>query len=143
MRQDKRRSYIYGAWIVLLVALFAIVGCGKPEPDRVDVTPGEKVIAIGETIDFTAIVRSKDGDEIPDLETSWRVVGDAGTIDSNGRFSAGKPGDVEIIASSGEVSGKATVQVTPVSLVSLRSKPEKAEAYPGTEMNLQIPGRLS
>ena len=62
----------------MFVALFAIVGCGKPEPDRVDVTPAEKVIAIGETIDFAAVVRSKDGDEIPDMVTSWRVVGDAG-----------------------------------------------------------------
>ena len=140
MRYDKGCSCIKGVWIVLFVALLAIVGCGKPEPDKVDVTPAEKVIAVGETIDFAAVVRSKDGDEIPDMVTSWRAVGDAGSIDSNGRFSAEKPGDVEIIASSGEVSGKATVKVTPVALASLKAKPEKAESYPGTEMKLQISG---
>ena len=140
MRYDKGCSCINGVWIVLFVALVAMVGCGQPQPDKVDVTPAEKVIAIGETIDFSAVVRAKDGDEIPDMATSWRVVGDAGSIDSNGRFSAGKPGDVEIIASSGEVSGKATVKVTPVALVSLGAKPEKAEAYLGAEMKLQISG---
>ena len=140
MRQDKGRSCMNGVWIVLFIALVAVVGCGQPQPDKVDVTPAEKMIAVGETIDFAAVVRSKDGDEIPDTVTSWRVVGDAGSIDSNGRFSAGKPGDVEIIASSGEISGKATVKVTPVALGSLRAKPEKAESYPGTEMKLQISG---
>ena len=140
MRQDIRSSYNYAGWAILIVVLLAIVGCGKPEPDTVDVSPGEKVIAVGETIDFAAVVRSKDGDEMPDAATSWRVVGDAGTIDSNGRFSAVKPGEVEILASSDEASGKATIQVTPISLISLKAQPEKANAYPGTEMKLQIHG---
>ena len=70
MRQGIRSSCIYAGWIILLVILLAVVGCGKPEPDTVDVSVGEKVIAVGETIDFTAVVRSKDGDEMPDAATS-------------------------------------------------------------------------
>jgi len=140
MRKDIRGSCIGGVWIILFVALFAIFGCGKPEPDRIEVTPAEKVIAIGETIDFSAAVLSKDGEQIADVATTWRVDGDAGTIDSTGRFSASKPGNVEIIAESGEVSGKAKVEVAPVSLVSLEAKLEKDEPFPGTEMKLQIRG---
>ena len=140
MRKDIRGSCIGGVWIILFVVLLAISGCGKPEPDRIEVTPAEKVIAVGETIDFAAVVRSKDGDEMPDATTSWRVVGDAGTIDSNGKFSAVKPGDLEIIASSGEASGKAAIQVTPMALVSLTAQPEKSEAYPGSQMKLKING---
>ena len=111
MRKDINGSCIGGVWIILLVALFAIFGCGKPQPDTIEVTPAEKAIVIGETIDFSAVVRSKDGEQLADVATTWRVDGDAGTIDSTGRFSASKPGNVGIIAESGAISGKATVEV--------------------------------
>ncbi|MGD9064975.1 MAG: hypothetical protein PVI42_12675 [Desulfobacterales bacterium] len=140
MRQNIGELRFYRVCIVLFVGLFAFFGCGEPQPDRVEVSPADKVIAIGDTIDFSAVVRAEDGKEIPDVQILWRVVGEAGTIDSNGRFSVSKPGNFEIIAESGDISGKATVEVTPVSLVSLEARPEKADGYPGTEMKLQIRG---
>jgi hypothetical protein len=68
MRQNIGGLRFYRVCIVLLVGLFAFFGCGEPQPDRVEVSPADKVIAIGDTIDFAAVVRAEDGKEISDLQ---------------------------------------------------------------------------
>lgn len=95
---------------LLLIAILALFGCGKSGPDRVEVMPAEKTMEVGETFQFKAIAWSKDK-QLPDQSFEWQVEGEAGTIDSQGRFTAGKPGEAVILAGDGDMVGKSKVTV--------------------------------
>ncbi len=141
MRLDNRSVCWYGAWLVLLFALLGVLGCGEPEPDKVAISPESQALAVGQTAEFSATLLSKDGEEIPDAEISWQVKGDAGTISNDGRFSAQKPGDVEVIASADSLSATATVKVTPIPLASLEVKPSSPQGPIGGSLELTVTGK--
>lgn len=141
MRLDNRSVCWYGAWLVLLFVLLGVLGCGEPEPDKVAVSPESLELAVGQTGDFSASLLSKDGEKIADAEISWRVKGDAGTISDDGKFSAQKPGDAEVIASADSLSASATVKVTPIPLASLEVKPPSPQGTIGGTLELTVTGK--
>jgi len=49
--------------IVTLTAFTWLLGCGKPELGKVEVTPGEKKLTVGESLSFKASARSTKGED--------------------------------------------------------------------------------
>ena len=124
--------------IVTLTAFTWLLGCGKPELGKVEVTPGEKTLTVGESLSFKASARSTKGEEMTDVVVTWRVEGQAGTIDASGLFKADKPGDTVVIASADGVSGQAKVSVQPPVVAGLKIEPDKTEAYPGAKVKIAL-----
>ena len=124
--------------ILTLTAFTWLLGCGKPELGKVEVTPGEKTLTVGESLSFKASVRSTKGEEMADVVVTWRVEGEAGTIDASGLFKADKPGDIVVIASADGVSGQAKVSVQPPVVAGLKIEPDQTEAYPGAKVKIAL-----
>ena len=82
----------------------------------VDITPGQTELGPGQTRQFTAEAEDQFGDALdPQPAFIWSAPG--GTISTQGRFTAPATcGDVRLTASSGSVSGTATVNVMLVAL---------------------------
>jgi hypothetical protein len=95
---------------LFMAALLILSGCGDSGPDKVELNPVEKVIEVGQDLQFEAIAWSKQK-ALTDQPIEWRVEGDAGSIDETGRFRAQKPGQALIVAKAGEVTGEARVTV--------------------------------
>lgn len=107
--------------IVLCAAILVWAGCQDsptrlpyPEiPTTVEVTPPEVTMKeIGVTTQLTASVRNNIGDEIKDASVVWTSsnddvvrVGEGGLVEAVGE------GTADVVAESGHVSGKATVEV--------------------------------
>jgi hypothetical protein len=83
-------------------------------PASVLVSPSSATLEPGESQQFVAQVLDASAEEIPGAEVAWSIVNGGGTIDQNGRFTAGAvPGTFNgtVVAASDGVSGSATVTV--------------------------------
>ena len=82
-------------------------------PTTISVTPTRTNLTwIGQTVQLAAVVRDQRGRPVPDVDVSW-ISSDASvaTVSAQGLVTAAGPGSVEITASAGAISGKATVSV--------------------------------
>lgn len=120
------RIFSYIISILGIISLFALPGCGNSEPDRVEVSPVEKTLEIGDSYQFTATAWAKDK-KLSNMHFEWQVEGDAGAVDNSGRFTAQKPGQAVIIARIGDLEGKSGLLV--------KSK-QAVEVAPASEKNI-------
>lgn len=141
MRPNPHRRLPYVAGLFLMLVLLFFTGCGKPAPERIEITPNNQELAVGETVEFSAAVLDQNGEAMPDQAISWEATGEAGTIDSAGTFSARQPGKAEITATSGELSATASVTVTPAALSELEISPAEPEGQIGEELTLTVTGK--
>lgn len=72
------------------------------------VTAGAKFARTGDVVHFTA-----NGDPTNDFTARWSVSGSAATIDPDGGFVAERPGTYIVTATSGNISGNASIVITP------------------------------
>src|SRR5690606_12632959 len=89
------------------------------------VSPANAMLRAGEARDFTVIARNTMGDVVPVLP-AWSVVAGGGTIDTNGRFTAGAvPGTFTntVRASASGLTAFATIVVTPGPPLTLEISP--------------------
>ena len=92
------------------------------------VTPNPASVAAGATRQFTAVGTDAAGNVVP-VSPTWSVVGGGGTIDATGLFTAGAvPGTYTntVSASSGLVTGTASVVVTAGTLATITITPNPA-----------------
>ncbi|MCF8105999.1 MAG: Ig-like domain-containing protein [Desulfohalobiaceae bacterium] len=137
---NMKRSVVYGPTLLILF-LFSFTllsGCGgEPELDKIAVSPAEKTVTIGETIEFKAEALSEENEPMPEAEINWSLdPADRGSIDSSGVFTAKKPGKVIVKAASGDVSGQAQVTIEPEEAASISLEPEKEKALPGSSISV-------
>ena len=141
---NMKRSVVYGpTLLILFLFTFALIaGCGgEPELDKITVSPADKTVTIGETIEFKAEALSAEGEPMPEAEINWSLEpADRGSLDNSGVFTAEKPGKVVVKATSGDVSGQARVVIESREVAAIRLKPEKEKALPGSR--IQVEGDL-
>ena len=108
------------------------------------VTPNPVTLAPGATQQFTAIGTDVNGNAVP-ITAAWSVVSGGGTIDaSTGVFTAGTLAGTfsnTVKATSGSVSGTATVIVTPGPLASITVLPNPVTLGPGNTQQFTAVGR--
>ena len=96
------------------------------EASRVTVTPSTALlVGVGDTVSFSATVRSSSGDVLPEATVTWSI-GDAGvaTLSATGSATAVATGTTTVSAEAGDATGAATLEVW---------VPEEVESYePGT-----------
>ncbi|HLF07051.1 MAG TPA: Ig-like domain-containing protein, partial [Thermoplasmata archaeon] len=82
--------------------------------DSVTLSPPAAGLRVGETMQFTALVKDSSGAEVKGVTLDWTTTGDVGTIDKNGLFMATKTGggSVKARVAGGSVESSATVVVT-------------------------------
>jgi plastocyanin len=140
MRLDARMrlSWVFlFFWVVFLVM---VSGCTQPKLDQVRVTPEEITLGVGETATFKAVAVSASGQLISGEGFRWSVEGDAGTVDSSGRFTAQKPGEITVVATVSGRSGRAMVTVEPRPIAGLDLTFQTMRALAGSTLSLQIKG---
>jgi hypothetical protein len=127
---------------VCAAAFIMLTGCGDKKPENVKITPESTSVQEGEKVRFEAAALTEAGERLYDADISWRVEGDAGTIDGSGIFTATREGSAQVIATSGEVSGRAEVTVTPPppQLASIRIEPEQTSVEVGGSVKFEASG---
>lgn len=140
MKSIKRHSIFRGVMVPTMVFLLGLAGCGKPELKEVRVSPAEKEIMVGESIEFEVEGLSGKGERMAEVAFQWSLEGDAGAIDNSGRFEARKPGKVQVIATAAGVSGKAQIVVLARPIRKIEVEAEKSHALPGTTVPIRIRG---
>ncbi len=139
-RQARTPALVFILAVITMVFLW---GCAETKLEKIQLTPEETTLSMGEAISFKAVALSNKGEEMPQIALQWSVEGDAGSVDTSGVFTALKPGKAFVIATGNGVSGKALVTVTPSALAALRVRPEKNAALPGSTIKVKIHGLTS
>ncbi|MCY3808898.1 MAG: Ig-like domain-containing protein [Gemmatimonadetes bacterium] len=100
--------------LLAAAALFLAVACGSDPPvaDSVTVSPGERTLAVGGTVQLSAKVADENGDDIADAEVTWSSSADAvATVSDSGLVTAVASGMATVTATSGSAKGTATITV--------------------------------
>ncbi len=115
---------------LLLACLLTLSGCGEPELGKVDIQPGSASLTVGDTQQFKATAIDTDGEVMEDIAITWSVDGDGGSITAAGLFTAAKPGQVNVIASTETSQHKAAVTIAqePVAALQVAVSPETVVA---------------
>ncbi len=123
--------------VVLAAVLLSSCG-GEPELNSISVSPEQETVTIGQTLEFTAEALSKEGENMPETAIQWSLdPSDIGSIDTSGVFSAQKPGQATVKASSDTVSGTATVDIRPKKVETIKVRTEKEQALPLSRIKVQ------
>ncbi|HVT39091.1 MAG TPA: hypothetical protein VHE78_08595 [Gemmatimonadaceae bacterium] len=97
----------------------------------ITVTPSAATLVVGTTQQFTAVGKDANG-TVMSLTPIWTVGPGGGTITSAGLFTAGAtPGSIGVTATSGAISGAATVNVTAGPLANISVTPSPATVAVG------------
>jgi len=123
------RSFVLAAGIS--AATFFTVSCGDgdgpsgPEPvDAVQVSPPTASVEVGQTAQFTATVRDKNGNTLTDRAVTWASSSNSvATVSSSGLATGVAEGTATITATSEGKVGSATVTVTPQPVASVEVSP--------------------
>lgn len=109
----------------------------------ISVTPTPALLAVGTTRQLTAVGRDAAGNPVP-ITPVWSVVAGGGTISASGLFTAGgTPGTFANTAraTSGGISGTATVTVTAGALASITVSPDPSSMAVGATRQFAAVGR--
>ena len=88
------------------------VSAEAPVLDDITVTPTTATVKIGETREFATVCSDASGNSMPGVPVAWSCSNaTVGTIDADGIFAALTTGTATITATSGEISGTATITV--------------------------------
>ena len=139
-----RRLHIVSCFFLL--AAVTMWGCDgdngngpSPQLDRIDVSPTEVDLYIGQQQQFTAIGYDENGNQMdPPITPVWST--DGGTMDSDGRYTATEEGDFNVIASvSGStVAGTSAVHVTSQLILSLKPDSIQSSVDQRFEIEIQV-----
>ncbi len=109
----------------------------------ITVTPNPTSLNVGESRQFTAVGQDAGGNVVP-ITPLWSVVASGGAISTSGLFTAGTaPGTYEntVKATSGSISGTATVTVTAGPLATISVTPNPATLGIGGTQQFTAVGR--
>ncbi len=107
------------------------------------VSPATQSIALGTTLQFTAVGSFDDGSTQLLTSLTWTSSSTAASIDSTGFATSTGTGTATITAASGSVSGTASLTVTSATLVSLAVTPAGSSMAVGTTKQFTAIGTFS
>ncbi|MHB1192199.1 MAG: hypothetical protein ACYC6F_04055 [Longimicrobiales bacterium] len=123
---------------------FATVNVAAGPLATITVSPNPATVGVAATRQFTAVGRDASGNVVA-ITPAWSVVASGGTINgSSGLFTAGTvPGTFTntVQATSGSISGRATVTVTAGALASITVTPNPVSLAAGTSQQFTATGR--
>ena len=73
-----------------------------------------------------------------DVQPAWKVVGEIGTIDAEGTFTAAQLGSGVVIATYADLTAGAQLTVVPGAVAQLELTPEEATLVAGTTHQFQV-----
>ncbi len=119
--------------------VFSLSGCGDIEGELASLTISPSSITLGINKSQLFIVSGKDSyDFIVDVNPTWRVTGDIGTITSDGLFTADPTsGEGYVVASYEGKSASASVTVTDKGWVGGRVSDSQGARVPNLEVYLK------
>lgn len=125
---------------LLLACLFILSGCGKAELDKIDIQPGSASLTVGDTQQFSATPIDTEGEVMEDVAIAWSVDGDSGSIDAQGLFTAVKPGQVTVIATTETAQQKVSVTIAqePVAALQVGVTPETVVAGEPAQVTVTV-----
>jgi hypothetical protein len=125
---------------LVLACLFILSGCGKAKLDRIDIEPGSASLTVGDTQQFSATAIDTKGKAMEDVAITWSVDGDGGRIDAAGRFTAVKPGQVNVIAAAATSQHKVSVTIAqePVAALQVAVAPETVVAGEKAQLTVTV-----
>jgi hypothetical protein len=101
-----------------------VTGGGGGTVASVFVEPPQTTVRSDQTVDFKAIGRDATGNSLGEVNVSWSV--DNGNIDAAGVFTPQKTGSWKVTATYQQLTGAASVSVTPGPIASLDIEPRQA-----------------
>ena len=102
----------------------------NPVLTSITLTPNPASVAVGQTVQFTAVGKDQNGN-VMSITPTWSVSGTGNSISTSGLLTASTAGSFTVTASSGSVSGTSTVTVNAAGL----NIPGKIEAEAYTSMS--------
>lgn len=126
----------------LVAFLLLVAGCGQT-PDTITIDPDTTTLAVGQTQQFSAMVRDQKGRDIEDedLKITWSVEGEGGRINADGNFTAVKAGSATVIATTEEIRGTAAITVTPEPVAKLETDISPKTVVAGEAAKLTVTAR--
>lgn len=110
----------------------AIVRVIAPEPERIEISPENPTILIGEQLQLTARVLDDSGNELAGQTLSWNSTNPAvATVDGAGVVTAVQQGQTTVRVTAGEVQAIGTVVVEPKPLARIELLPAALELQVG------------
>ena len=109
----------------------------------ITVAPDTVSLAIGATQQFVAVGKDAHGNVVDIPNRVWSVAAGGGTIDTAGLFTAGTPAHTfahTVMATSGSISGTASVTVTPGPLASITVSPPSSNLAIGAHQSFTAVG---
>jgi hypothetical protein len=102
-----------GSFVLFLLAALPCRAQEVPAVSRVEITPAEVDVAIGDTVRLSAVAYDAAGDAV-DVPIQWLTSYEVGRIDSTGAFVGLAIGERVIIANAGGASATVPVSVRPL-----------------------------
>ncbi|MFO8088369.1 MAG: Ig-like domain-containing protein [Desulfatiglandaceae bacterium] len=103
----------------------------------IQVLPSSVRLNAGDKIQFQARGMDAGGNEL-DVSPEWSVEGDAGVIDQEGNFEGRTRGSGKILASVGDLSGEAHVEVTPGTPAEIIVEPSSLDLSASESQKLSV-----
>ena len=121
---------------MMILALFLQV-----QVSRVEITPANAEIQIGQSVRLTARALDAQGKEIPGVKLNWFSGGGEGSVDSTGLVTGGYTGYVRVTAvapvpGGRPVFGQARVRILPLPASRLELTPRPARLAVGTRLTI-------
>ena len=110
-----------------------------PLQQMLDVQPSAAVVALGDTINFVASVRDKNGNSIPVTQAVWSSSDTiAAKFVNGGALVARHEGELSVSAQSAYRQGTGTVRVFKSPVASVTISPSSANVYKGARLELDV-----
>jgi uncharacterized protein YjdB len=127
---------------LVLALLQASQQQGAPSPiARVEISPANAELEIGQTLQLAARALDKDGKPVPDAQVNWFSGGSEGSVDSTGLVTAGYQGRVHVFAVAAvkgarPTFGQVMIQVKPLAASRVLLSPAVNRVLVGTRLSL-------
>ncbi len=122
---------------------FAVMPAAAAAPEQILLDPDVAIIDLNGRIDYRTQVVGADNVVIPNVEPTWVVTGDIGTITPGGLFTGLLVGNGSVTAYAGEVQALSTVQVNPPSPPQITSFQLDPRSLPASGGDVYIAAAIS
>lgn len=140
MQMRNRRRWLGALWGAACVAMFGCSSSGvqqAPGVDRVEITPQEASLAVGETLQLEVTAYDREGGVVRGESVSYSTsAAEVATVSASGVLTAVRQGEATITATVRGVRGTMQVEVLP-GVVSVRIEPDPVEMLTQDTLQLQ------
>lgn len=126
-----------------MVVVVALVACSdsptEPQVTSVQITAPSQEVPVGETLQLTGIPVDAQGNEVSGRTLTWSSSNQSrGTVSDDGLVTGVAPGQVTIMAQTGDASGQIILQVVEPPVASVVVVPDELELRRQQEVQLEV-----